>query len=1646
MKTAKAKISSTTTRLQKKGNKPFFAKNGGESFFSKSDDTSQSFFNSPTIQTKLTIGQPNDKYEQEADAMADKVVQRLATPEVLTKKDTAVQTKPLAATITPLVQTKCAACDEEEKLQKKEEEDLVQESPLEIQRKPIFESNAEMPDDDKNIQRKCSECEEEQSLQKKEEEEDLVQKSSLDLQTKPIFERNEPLPDENNIQRQCADCEEDENLQKKEEEEDLVQKSSLDLQTRPIFESNTLTSDDEYNVQRKCAECGEEDKKIIQSKNKNNSSQTALPAIESNLSSSKGNGSPLTESTRTQMESSFGADFSNVRTHNDSTAVQMSKDLNAQAFTHGNDIYFNSGKYDSDSNSGKHLLAHELTHVVQQGKTRKQISKKENIAKSGMQPGLKTGTYYVLQKQDAPGNSNLTDLYTAFANGDLSRSLALIRLLSSVEKNSVLANRSYMHAAARTGDFGDESMYNILQVFLENGYQNLSKCLEWAFYEFDEGGNSWEWINNIINHHSKDERIKILFDDAMKSRFSELFGDKGMYDFMSGSLQGLDLRKSLEWMFFEAEYPRELQWVRVANVIAPYPTETKKGIFDWFVMMKNFQWAFGDEEVAQAVELLQFTLSQKLHWMIYEDTNVDLVLRAVQLAPEQEMFELIANAQLLKNLQEEVGAEGFMTVERRLSAKMLEEMKYVPGDRSGNLRKYLWSLSLAPPRLDLLPFTEEDWTIILGIEVEIIQVMHSLSGGRKNKLSVTHQRQFIHFMMLSTQGGQFSRLLAMPSHGIKQLVNKFDEENLNLLITHFENYLPVESLDPSIRLLKWQPEIERDLGILLKLHHSNFNPMLLESISQETVAIFQSWKQKDEAAQMKGKLLTEFVFQIDQQTLILEGVFVDVWTELLHEIKRHLYGSYSESLNRIFQQTNYDFLREAPPNLPSVGDAIGDTVKGIPGGLAAGLGGVCGMVSDSCEEWFKERGKDWMEMVGYCDGDPECINTAMEWSAFAGGIAAEIASTAYGGPILKAKKVIDKLKEADEIYTSAMEAITIWENKPADLFSFFNDPDKLIDLMFGIGENASKLDVLERWVEQDDAAAAGKKAPAVNPKQSGLEKLKMVILDLIKTVKKILKPIFAIRRKFLELVESAGGMLLLNPVIVGLIESLQEGKPFKDIFREFADEVITSLLELIGKIRNIAVDFISGIDEKVSEMILSVEGKMADAITGFAMSKIETTSKALKAAMLVRKVRSEVTDLISNELIKPVLSRLGLTDLLKSVNDQVGSVIKMVQEYAIKGVDYVYENISQFIEQYLKGLNLQLQQEDGTPQVEPSNKNTLQLCHLMAGSKAEQLPTELSSDMENTFGKSFGQVKIHIDKYAQSAGESLHANAFTQKNDIFFNANQYEPDSQQGRKLIAHELTHVVQQNNNGSVQTIQRSLKDVPAKVAQKIIRQIEDRLRSLRVMGNAKGEIKALSALYAYLQKLGDNPISQPDIYALKSKYGFNQLLVTDNGNSYAIKYEIDQKGLKEIVQYKRKAKAPTGNAEVDWQSILNGELLDLSGYQNTKGEKKRIRPDFVPAGDKKKRSNRERLKKGLSPYLDDTTKVELHHEKQYFFSVLAELSTSHHKEDYDDLHSMADDPGYLSWRGEIALYNGKVKTLGEIYNNIRTKHWKSRAKEIG
>lgn len=93
-----------------------------------------------------------------------------------------------------------------------------------------------------------------------------------------------------------------------------------------------------------------------------------MPVMESKINSIKGCGQPLPESVRSYFEPRFGINFSQIRLHTDSQAANITQSVNAKAFSTGKDVFFNTGQYAPGIASGKRLLAHELTHVVQQNK------------------------------------------------------------------------------------------------------------------------------------------------------------------------------------------------------------------------------------------------------------------------------------------------------------------------------------------------------------------------------------------------------------------------------------------------------------------------------------------------------------------------------------------------------------------------------------------------------------------------------------------------------------------------------------------------------------------------------------------------------------------------------------------------------------------------------------------------------------------------------------------------------------------------------------------------------------------------------------------------------------------------------------------------------------------------------------------------------------------------------------------------------------------------------------------------------------------------------------------------------------------------------------------------------------------------------
>lgn len=256
----------------------------------------------PGIQAKLKVSEPDDPQEKEADKMALQVM-----------------TMPEPVTATPTVRKEELQREQEEEIQKQEEN--KEEVQLNTNKIEVIQRN------------------EEEEIQKQGENEDQLDRSAE--------EKEEPI--------------------QKMDENEMVQTKQVDLKP--------FSSGHGFAFQRKEEEVKEEEinrQSITYYQNSSiQRSGRSPPAAEisyfsQSLESSKGKGNPLPDDTRSFMESRFNADFAGVRIHTDESSVQMNKEVHAQAFTHGNDIYFNSGKYSPSSSEGKTLLAHELTHTIQQ--------------------------------------------------------------------------------------------------------------------------------------------------------------------------------------------------------------------------------------------------------------------------------------------------------------------------------------------------------------------------------------------------------------------------------------------------------------------------------------------------------------------------------------------------------------------------------------------------------------------------------------------------------------------------------------------------------------------------------------------------------------------------------------------------------------------------------------------------------------------------------------------------------------------------------------------------------------------------------------------------------------------------------------------------------------------------------------------------------------------------------------------------------------------------------------------------------------------------------------------------------------------------------------------------------------------------------
>ena len=392
------------------------------------------------LQRKLNIGPANDKYEQEADAVAEKVVSMNEpqagsnnamgnSPSGETQR---ISRTPLADSITPLQRSAQA------------EEDDVQKVPTEEEDVQKASTKDEEELKGKFLQRKCTSCEKEEAQakfvqRKASTEEEDIQKAPVkeDEELKGKFLQREAVPEEEDkptqgkvldrkistpafqMQRDYFDAVAKKNkrqtsvppdhfLRNKQNQAKSTKDSSAFQMQRDYFDAvaknnkrQTSVSPDHFLRNKQNQAKPTKDSSAFQMQRdyfdavaKKNQRQTSVPpdhflrkkqhqlesvvappgtstslsaGVESSINATRGGGRSLSPGERSYYEPRFGTSFEGVKIHTDSKAAQLSRSVNARAFTVGRDVFFGAGEYSPNTIQGKKLIAHELTHTVQQG-------------------------------------------------------------------------------------------------------------------------------------------------------------------------------------------------------------------------------------------------------------------------------------------------------------------------------------------------------------------------------------------------------------------------------------------------------------------------------------------------------------------------------------------------------------------------------------------------------------------------------------------------------------------------------------------------------------------------------------------------------------------------------------------------------------------------------------------------------------------------------------------------------------------------------------------------------------------------------------------------------------------------------------------------------------------------------------------------------------------------------------------------------------------------------------------------------------------------------------------------------------------------------------------------------------------------------
>jgi hypothetical protein len=365
--------------------------------------------------------------------------------------------------------------------------------------------------------------------------------------------------------------------------------------------------------------------------------------------------------------------------------------------------------------------------------------------------------------------------------------------------------------------------------------------------------------------------------------------------------------------------------------------------------------------------------------------------------------------------------------------------------------------------------------------------------------------------------------------------------------------------------------------------------------------------------------------------------------------------------------------------------------------------------------------------------------------------------------------------------------------------SLFSNPDKLLGVVLGI-EESTALDLLENWVNKPEPKHRRK-----GGKHKGIVALVVKVLNLLVKVRKILKPLFKAR----AIARAAVGSVLNFITQMEAFEELFENRKnllgtngMDALLERFSTQIAGNLQ---AKFDSLRVSFKLMRESFVESDFVTVE-EIARALTAVLRKIMGPHARA--GLYIAEKLGLDLEDKISG-----VIAKIIPKSLVDIINDNLRTVTKALDE---KFGNTIETNLNSILVELEFQLQQRLIPEIKNALLSLSSKNSsspqrvaiIQALREMSKSQGEPLPSSLKQSAERTLGFNFSKVRIYHDSSAARASEAIGANAFTIGSRIYFGPEQFKPASALGYRLIAHELTHVVQQNRGSHSSLIFRDYK----------------------------------------------------------------------------------------------------------------------------------------------------------------------------------------------------------------------------------------------